>query len=284
MVGAVTRDEDAGDVGADGVRSGDEVTAFVDREGRREGLRIGHVTDGHEDALHGEVAVGAGLLDDAEGMDLLVAEDLLRGDVQDELDLLVGLDALDHDVGGAEGVATVHEVDLGGEAGEEEGFFAGGVAAADDGDRDVAVEGAVAGRAGGHAVAAVVMLLAGDAEEAGRGARGDDHGLGLVGGFGALELLDRAGEIDRVDAVPGELGAEALGLALHVRDEFVAVDAVDEAREVLDLRGRGQLAAGLAAFEDEGSEARAGGVDRGGEAGATGAEDKDVFSHGYVPS
>ena len=192
MVGAVTRDEDAGDVGADGVGSGDEVTAFVDREGRREGLRIGHVTDGHEDALHGEVAVGAGLLDDAEGMDLLVAEDFLRGDVQDELDLLVGLDALDHDVGGAEGVATVHEVDLGGEAGEEEGFFAGGVAAADDGDRDVTVEGAVAGRAGGHAVAAVVMLLAGDAEEAGRGARGDDHGLGLVGGFGALELLDRA--------------------------------------------------------------------------------------------
>jgi len=32
------------------------------------------------------------------------------------------------------------------------------------------------------------------------------------------------------------------------------------------------------------SEAGAGGVDGGGQAGATGAEDKDVFSHGYVPS
>ena len=46
----------------------------------------------------------------------------------------------------------------------------------------------------------------------------------------------------------------------------------------------GLLAAGVAAFEHQGSEAGAGGVDRGGQAGAAGAEDKDVFSHGYVPS
>jgi hypothetical protein len=121
----------------------------------------------------------------------------------------------DHDVGGAEGVATVHEVHLGGEAGEEERFFAGGVAAADDGDRDVAVEGAVAGRAGGDAVAAVVMLLAGDAEERGRGAGGDDHGLGLIGGFAALGFFTGPGEVDGARCDPGELGAEALGLALR---------------------------------------------------------------------
>ena len=235
MVRAITRDEDAGDIGADGVRAGDEVTAFVDREGRREGLRIGHMADGHEDALHREVAVGAGFLDDAERVDLGLTEDLLRGDVEDELDLGVGLDALYHDVGGSEGIATMHEVDLRGEAGEEEGFFAGGVAAADDGHGDVAIEGAVAGRAGGDAVAAVVMHLTGDAEVTGRGAGSDDDGLGLIGCLAALELLDRAGEVDRVDAIPGELGAEAFGLALHVRDELVAVDAVDEAGEVLDL-------------------------------------------------
>ena len=128
------------------------------------------------------------------------------------------------------------------------------------------------------------MHLTRDTQVTGRGTGGDDHRLGFIGGFAALELLDRAGEVDGVDAVPGELRAEAFGLALHVRDELVAIHAVDEAREVLDLGGRGQLAAGLAALEHQRSEAGAGGIDCGGKAGAAGTEDKDVFSHGHNPS
>ena len=284
MVRAITSDEDPGNIGAHGVGASHEITAGIDREGWREGLGIGHVADGDEDALHAEVADGAGLLDDAQGVHLLVAENFGRADVEDELDLLMGLHALHHDVGSAERIATMDEVDLGSEAGEEEGFFTGGIAAADDGDRDIAVERTIAGRAGGHAVAAVIMHFTRDAQVTGRGARGDDHGLGFVGGFAALELLDRAGEVDGVDAVPGELRTETFGLALHVRDELIAIHAVDEAREVLDLGGRGQLAAGLAALEHQRSEAGAGGVDRGGQAGTAGAEDKDVFSHGHNPS
>jgi hypothetical protein len=56
-------------------------------------------------------------------------------------------------------VAAVHEVDLAREAGEEEGLLGGAVAAADDGDVHLAVKRAVAGGAGGHALAAVELLL-----------------------------------------------------------------------------------------------------------------------------
>ena len=86
--------------------------------------------------------------------------------------------AVGHDLRGAQRVAAVDEVDLAGEAGEEKRLFAGRVAAADHGDVHVAVERAVAGRAGGHALAAVEFLLARDARQARRGAGGDDDGLG----------------------------------------------------------------------------------------------------------
>ena len=97
-------------------------------------------------------------------MDLTVGttEDLLRRDVQDELDLRMGLHTLDHDVRSAEGIATVREVDLGSETGKEEGLFAGGIATADHGDGDVAVERAVASRTSRDAVAAVVFLFTRD--------------------------------------------------------------------------------------------------------------------------
>jgi hypothetical protein len=240
------------------------------------------VADGDEDAFHAQGTDRARLLDHFERMDLAVgaAEDLLRRDVEDELDLLMGLHALHHDVGGAEGVATVHEEDLRSETGQEEGFLAGGIAAADDRHRDVAVERTVAGRAGGDAIAAVVFLFARDTQETGRSARGDDDGLGFIGGLATDELLHGTREIDRLDAVPSETGAEALGLALHVHDQLIAIHAMDETREVFDLGGRGQLAARLAAFEHQGAQASTGGVDGGSEAGAAGTEDNNVFSHG----
>ncbi len=125
VVGAITGDEDSGNLGADGVGSRGEITAFIDVERRGEGLGIGHVADRDEDAFHGQGKDRARLLDHFEGVDLAVgaAEDLLRRDVEDELDLRVGLHALHHDVGGAEGVATVHEVDLRSETGEEKNML-----------------------------------------------------------------------------------------------------------------------------------------------------------------
>ena len=78
--------------------------------------------------------------------------------------------------------------DLGGKAGEEEGLFHSGVAAADDGDLLAAGEKAVAGGAGGDAVADE-GLLGGEVEPAGAGAGGDDEGAGADGLAADLELV-----------------------------------------------------------------------------------------------
>ncbi len=85
----------------------------------------------------------------------------------------------------------------------------------------------------------------------------------------------------RVEVAHAKLGAEAGGLLLHVFDEFGALDAFGPAGEVFDQGGDGELAAGLVAFEDEGLEVGAGGVDGGGEAGAAGAEDDQVANRNF---
>ena len=65
----------------------------------------------------------------------------------------MGRGALHHDAAGAEAVGAIDERDLGGEAGEEDRLFHGGVAAADDGDLLAGGEEAVACGAGADAVA-----------------------------------------------------------------------------------------------------------------------------------
>ncbi len=178
---------------------------------------------------------------------------------------------------GAEGFAAMEERDLGGEAGEEERFFHGGVAAADDGDVFAAEEKAVAGGAAGDAVADE-GLLAGQAEPARAGAGGDDERAGVDFAGGGLEP-DRVGaEFGGVEVRELKLGAEAGGLLLHVVDELGALDAFGPAGKVFDQRGDGELAAGLVAFKNERLEAGAGGVDGGGESGAAGAEDYGIAS------
>ena len=93
----------------------------------------------------------------------------------------------EHDGAGAEPVGAVDERNLGGEAGEEEGFLHGGVAAADDGDLFAGGEKAVAGGAGRNAIADE-RLLGRQVEPARAGAGSNDEGAG-VDAFGAdLEL------------------------------------------------------------------------------------------------
>ena len=170
---------------------------------------------------------------------------------------------------------AVDERDLGGEAGEEEGLFHGGVAAADDGDLFAGGEEAVAGGAGADAVADE-RLLGGQIEPARAGAGGDDERAGVDGLVAEVELEGMLGEIDGAEVGHAQLGAEADGLLLHVLDELGALDALGPAGKVFDQRGDGELAAGLVAFEDERLEVGAGSVDGSGESGAAGAEDDSV--------
>jgi hypothetical protein len=75
--------------------------------------------------------------------------------------------------------------------------------------------------------------------------------------------------------------AELLGLRLHVHHQLRPHDAIREAGEVFDLRGRGELAAGHVAGEDQGLQIGASGVNRRCVAGAAGADDDDVFHGGF---
>jgi hypothetical protein len=70
------------------------------------------------------------------------------------------------------------EIDLGSEACEEAGFLARGIAAADDSDGHIAVEGAVTDGAGGDAVANKFALPR-EARPFCRSPRGDDERAGL---------------------------------------------------------------------------------------------------------
>ncbi len=118
-------------------------------------------------------------------------------------------------------------------------------------------------------------------------ASGDDHGVGDVGGLGRTGVtdpeLERAlGEVDLADLLGEELGAEPARLGTEGAHELGPLDAVDETREVLDLRREHQLAAGLVGgrgrltLDHERGEVCPGGVDGGRQPCGAGSDDDDV--------
>src|SRR3954465_5854448 len=73
-----------------------------------------------------------------------------------------------------------------------------------------------------------------------------------------------------------DLRAEARGLPLHILDQLGALNTLRKAGEILNQRGERKLSAGLVALKDKRLQIGAGGVDGGGESGASGAEDHSV--------
>src|SRR5580692_1217102 len=150
----VAAGEDAVDAGAGGAVERLDVAVVGQFELALEERRVRFVADGDEEAGGIELRLLAGDgMAHLESAHLGVAHDVGDHGVPQELDLGVGLGPLLHDLGGPEVLATVHEGDLLGEAGEEVGLLEGGVAAADDGDVVSPEEEAVTGGAGRDAVA-----------------------------------------------------------------------------------------------------------------------------------
>ena len=88
----------------------------------------------------------------------------------------------------------------------------------------------------------------------------------------------RNGRRDRstsVTMVGDDLGADMLGLLLHLLHQPGALDDVGEARIVLDVGGDGQLAARLHARDQHRLEHGARGIDGGGVAGGAGPDDHE---------
>jgi len=169
------------------------------------------------------------------------------------------------------------QVNLAGEAGEETRLLAGAVAAADHGHGHIPVEGSIASRTGGQA-AADEFLFVRQSEVPRRGTGRDDHRL-RPQRFAAEFHAERSVIVlrDRLDASVLDARAEFLRLLLHVHHHLRAHDTLGKAGEILHLRGRRELAAGLRAGKHQRIQVCAGGVDGGGVAGAAGSDDDDVF-------
>ena len=181
---AKTPGDDGAVLGAVDIVLAEDVAVLVEVHHALEGFGVGLVADAEEHEGDGEDSLCAGdAILEAQAFDVLFfdAEDLFDEGVVAELDGGVFLGALEHDGAGAELLGAVDEGDLGGEAGEEERFLHGTVAAADDRDLLAGGEESVAGGAGADAVADK-RLLGGEVEPAGAGSGGDDEGAG-GGGF-----------------------------------------------------------------------------------------------------
>ena len=169
---------------------------------------------------------------------------------QIDLDMRIGEQPVLQDLLGAEAVAAVDQSDVMAVIGEVERFLDRGVAAADHRHLLAAVEEAVAGRAGRRALP-LHMLFGRKAEPLGLGAGGNDERIGkIMRAAVAAEAERPLAEVDGADVVPHHLGADMLGLRLHLLDQPGALDDVAEAGIVLDVGRGGQLAAGLDSLDD----------------------------------
>ena len=203
------------------------------------------------------------------------AQNLANGHVPDGFNLLMGEDPVLEDFLRPQRVAAVHQIDLGREIGEEQRFFSRGVAAADHGDFFLAIEKAVAGRAG-RDPESTHRRFARHVQPARLCARGDDHRLPDIGRAG-IALGDEGAprEIDLGDHVIDDFGADMGGLITHLLHQPGALDDVGEAGVVLDICCDGQLAAGLNARYDDRLQIRPRRINRGGVPGGAGSDDQD---------
>mmetsp|Transcript_61 Transcript_61/g.136 ORF Transcript_61/g.136 Transcript_61/m.136 type:complete len:277 (-) Transcript_61:952-1782(-) len=169
-----------------------------------------------------------------------------------------------------------HDHDVLRRAGEDEGVLHGRVASSHDHHVHPPEEVAVAGGAGRHA-GAPVLVLAGHVEPDGVGARGDDNRVRHDVRSGVEGDLDRPlGGVDCRDGAALEGGPELDGLGTHERHNVRACD-VEEAGVVLDLDALPLQLATEGGGDDDGAEAGAASVDSGAETRGSGAHDHHAF-------
>ncbi len=168
------------------------------------------------------------------------------------------------------------QIHLRGKAREESGFLAGGIAAAHHAHGDVAVKRSITSRAGSKSVADE-LLFAVEAEVARRRAAGNDERLGFHPLAIHLQPGVRAGVFKFLNDAVLKARAEFFRLLMHAQDQIRTLHPLGEAGKIFHGGGGGELAAGLAAFQNKRGEAGAGRVDGRGETGATRPDDNHVF-------
>ena len=170
----------------------------------------------------------------------------------------------------------MEQVDLRGEPGQVGRLLERGVAAADDRDLAVAEEEAVARRAGRDAAAAQPGLALEAEPHRRRAGRDDDRPGPGIPCRGPRCRNGRSERSTRSMSTSTRRDAEPLGLGAHRGHQLRALDAVREARVVLDVARQHQLAARRRACEDDRLEVGPRRVDRGGQAGRAGSDDQEL--------
>ena len=171
----------------------------------------------------------------------------------------------------------MHQVHLGCKGRQEQRLLQCGVAAADHCDFLVLEEEAIAGCAPGDAVTGE-SVFALDVELTDLRTGGHDDGLCQVNGaVCGVDLLHVAGEFDLFYVLVADVSAETLSLLADIFHQLGALDALNEAGEVLHLGGVHEGAAGCqGAGEEDGLQLGACRVDCCGVAGGAGAHNNDV--------
>ena len=250
MVGYVAGGEYAGNaaLGGHAFEAGaDADIAVLHVQLALEQVGVGFVADGDEYAgqVHFLGGVVFGAFDAHTGDAGAVAQDFVEGVVPDDLDVAVfGLfkQFVLEDLFGTEAVAAVHQGHFVGNVGEVQSLFHRGVTAANNGNFLLLVEEAVAGGAGGDALA-FEFLFRLEAEIHGGGAGSNDQGVAGVLAAIALEAEWAVTKVGFVDGVVDDAGFEAFGVLEHALHELRALNAVVVAGPVVDVGGGGELAA-----------------------------------------
>ena len=291
LVAYVAGGEYPGHAGRRGVRRGDDIAVGIDLQLALEQPAFRVVADGDEDAVDRQLPGPAGpdMLDPdtGDGGRIVGADDLVQDVVPDHLDLAIGEQALLQNLVGPELVAAMDHGDLRGMIGEVDRFLHRGIAAADHAHLEATEEEAVTGGTSGYPIAAE-LLLAGQAQPARLGAGADDDRLAEIDVAAVALAAERPGaEVDLGDNVEQHPGTDILGLLLHLLHEPRALDHIAEAGIVFHVGGDHQLPARLQALYHDRVQRRPRGVDGGGIAGRTGADDQafavmGIMGHGFA--
>jgi hypothetical protein len=260
-VSYVARSEDPWDAGVWRSSFGLDVADFIDFDIVREEFGIGVMTDGEEEAVDGEIYTLfvwlTETLDQMCAFDAIFSVETERVVLIEDGDLLVGCDALTHNVGGTEIVFAYDHIDVRSKTCQVKSFFASGVTTTDYGHFLIAVEEAVAGSTGGDAHTCI-LLLVGKTKVLGRSTRSDDDRVSFD--FDTFLEGDDVGSLREVglsSETGANLRAEAQGLLAEVLRQCWPSDPFGIAREVLYVCGLGELSSRLDAFIEEGGKVSA---------------------------
>jgi len=257
-----------------------EVTSFVRIELPAEDFRVGLVTNADKKAGNWEdrcfVVLNVAKFD---GFDVVLCgiEYFLDDDRGEEFDFVVGLGAIEHDLGSTKVAAPMEDGHFFSKAREKRGLLHGSVPAADDSDFFVPEKIAVAGGACGNTVSDQ-LLFGIDAEKASGSASGDDERFGLKCFLASLDFERAVLEGNGRDGAGAKFGAEALRLLTHELDKFRTKNSIREAGEIFNHGGERELAARFVTVNDQRLKIGARGVDRGRQT-RTAAPDDDNLVH-----